>query len=247
MTIDWWTLGLQAINVAVLVWLLQRFFWRPVAAMIDRRRVTAQRILTEAETARGEATAALTMIEQTRAGFAKERETILIAAHAAAEQARAAHLAKAAQEVAALEAAARASVEQATQAAEQAWVERSSLLAVDIAQRLAARLTGAAVYAAFLDWLLKEIAALPDAARQAVAANGTELEAVSATQLDPAEQERYRGLIGKAFAGHPRIVFKVDPALIAGLELRGPHFVIGNSWRADLNQILAGLTHDDRH
>ena len=28
MTIDWWTLGLQTINVAILVWLLKRFFWR---------------------------------------------------------------------------------------------------------------------------------------------------------------------------------------------------------------------------
>ena len=35
MTIDWWTLGLQAVNVAVLIWLLGRFFWKPVAAMIE--------------------------------------------------------------------------------------------------------------------------------------------------------------------------------------------------------------------
>ena len=34
MTIDWWTLGIQAVNVVILVWLLGRFFWRPVAAMI---------------------------------------------------------------------------------------------------------------------------------------------------------------------------------------------------------------------
>ena len=38
MTIDWWTLGFQSVNVAVLVWLLQHFFWRPVAAMIALRR-----------------------------------------------------------------------------------------------------------------------------------------------------------------------------------------------------------------
>ena len=38
MTIDWWTLGIQTVNVVVLVWLLQHFFWRPVAAMIEQRR-----------------------------------------------------------------------------------------------------------------------------------------------------------------------------------------------------------------
>ena len=34
MTIDWWTLGLQTVNVIALVWLLGRFFWRPLAGMI---------------------------------------------------------------------------------------------------------------------------------------------------------------------------------------------------------------------
>ncbi len=38
MTIDWWTLALQAANVLILVWLLARFFWKPVAGMIAERR-----------------------------------------------------------------------------------------------------------------------------------------------------------------------------------------------------------------
>ena len=100
--------------------------------------------------------------------------------------------------------------------------------------------------AAFLDWLLEEIRTLPDPARQAVAANGAALEAISATPLDPADQERYRGLIGEAFGAHPQIAFKADPALIAGLELHGPHFVVNNSWRADLTKIVADLTHDNQ-
>jgi len=29
MTIDWWTLGIQTVNVVILIWLLERFFWRP--------------------------------------------------------------------------------------------------------------------------------------------------------------------------------------------------------------------------
>ena len=82
--------------------------------------------------------------------------------------------------------------------------------------------------------------------RQAVAANGVALEAISATPLEPADQERYRELIGEAFGAHPQIAFKADPALIAGLELHGPHLVVSNSWRADLTQILADLTHDKR-
>ena len=59
---------------------------------------------------------------------------------------------------------------------------------------------------AFLDWLLKEIRDLPDAARQAVAASGATLEASSATVLAPADQQRYGKLIGEAFGASLQIV-----------------------------------------
>ena len=59
MTIDWWTLGIQTVNVAILVWLLQRFFWRPVAAMIELRRTTTQAALDDAQATKAKATAAL--------------------------------------------------------------------------------------------------------------------------------------------------------------------------------------------
>jgi F-type H+-transporting ATPase subunit b len=246
MTIDWWTLGIQTVNVLILVWLLGRFFWRPVAAMIEERRATAQRTLAEADAKRGQAAASLAEIERTRAGFVQEREAILAAAHESAERARTARLDQAAKEAAALEAAAKTAIEKEREAIDTAWAERASRLAIDIAGRLAARLDGPAVHAAFLDWLLKEVRALPVATRLAVAANGAALEAISARPLEPAEQEHCRSLIGVAFGADPPIAFKTDPALIAGLELRGPHLVVSNSWRADLTRILMDLDHDRR-
>jgi F-type H+-transporting ATPase subunit b len=246
MTIDWWTLGLQTVNVVILIWLLERFFWRPVAAMIEQRRASAQGILAEAEDKRSQAIAELAGIEQTRAGFAREREAILAAAHEAAEKARAARLDDAAKEALSLETDAKAAIDKEKALADKVWTERASRLSVEIAERLAARLDGPAVRAAFLSWLLKEIRALPDPVRQAVAADGAALEAISAIALAPADQERYRERIGEAFGAKPQIVFKADPALIAGLELHGPHLAVSNSWRADLTQILADLTHDKR-
>ena len=246
MTIDWWTLGLQAVNVVILIWLLARFFWRPVAAMIEQRRATVQQILTEAETKRSQATGAFAEIERTRAGFDREREAIIAAAHEAADQVRKALLASAAKEAAAMEASARATIEKERNAAEKAWAERASRLAVEIAKRLVTRLDGPVVSAAFLDLLLQEIRMLPGPVRNALAGDGLVLEAISATPIQPADQERHRQLIGEAFGAHPRITFKADPALIAGLELHGPHLVVNNSWRADLTKILTDLAHDNR-
>ena len=246
MTIDWWTLSFQAINVLILIWLLGHFFWRPVAAMISERRDAVQKTLADAEAKRAKAAAALADIARTRAGFARERDAILKAAQETAEQAHAARLRDAAKEGAALEAAAKAAIARDRDAAEKAWAERATRLAVDIARRLAARLDGPAVASTFLDWLLKEIRDLPDAARQAVAASGATLEASTATVLAPADQQHYGKLIGEAFGATLPVVFKVEPDLIAGLELRGPHLVVINSWRADLTQILADIAHDDR-
>jgi F-type H+-transporting ATPase subunit b len=240
MTIDWWTLGLQAVNVIVLVWLLGRFFWRPMAGMIEQRRAATQTMLAEAQAKQTEAIAALAAIETTRAGFAQERDAILAAAHRAAEQAKATQLKQTIKESAALEAATRAAIKTEKNATEKTWAERSSALAVDIAQRLAMRLDGPTIRTTFLDWLLKAISTLPNSSRR----TATTLDAVSAIQLDLSEQERYRTLIADAFESHPQIAFKVDNTLIAGLELNGPHFSISNSWRADLTQILADLSHD---
>ncbi|MCW6513136.1 F0F1 ATP synthase subunit B family protein [Lichenifustis flavocetrariae] len=241
MTIDWWTLGFQTVNVAVLVWLLQRFFWKPVSAMIQQRRSTVQGQLDDAAAKRKQATEALAGIAATRAGFAKEGEAIRTAAHAAASQDSTAQREQASKAAAVLEATARAAIETDRSNAEAAAARRASDLAVDIAKHLAARLDGAAVQAAFLDWLVKAIEAMPEAARRLAGAEGATLEAVSATQIAAADQARYSEAITRAFGSRPRITFRADPSLIAGLELRGANLAVSNSWRADLAQVLADL------
>ena len=168
---------------------------------------------------------------------------ILASAHTAAETARAATLDDATQAAATLTALAKASIEQDRKDAVAAWADGASGLAVDIARRLAGRLTGAAIGAAFLDGLLASIRALPEAVRQAAAAEGTVLVAVTATPLDRAGQDRCDTLIGEAFGARPRVAYRADPTLIAGFELHGPHFTVENSWRADLGRIREDLGH----
>lgn len=242
MTIDWWTLGLQAVNVLVLVWLLGRFFWRPVADVIAQRRAAAQQLLAQAQAKDAAAQAALAEIEATRAGFARERDAVLAAAHEAAESQRATLLQQATREADALRAAARVDIEKASASAARDWAERSGALAVTIAQRLAARLDGAAVRAAFGDWLVAGLHALPPAQRASAAAGGAALEVTSAAPLSADEQQALRLRIAQALGTDPPIRFEVDPDLIAGLELRAPHLVVANSWRADLDRLLAELT-----
>ncbi|HUM09105.1 MAG TPA: F0F1 ATP synthase subunit delta [Acidocella sp.] len=239
MTLDWSTLLLQTVNVLILIWLLQKFFWRPVAVMIAQRRAVAQTMLDEAAQKRDAAAAAMADIEKTRAGFAQERQAILAAAQADAEQHRAAGLAAANEAARTLEEAARNRLVAERREAEATWRQHASELAVDIAGKLAGRLNGAAVRAAFLGWLVEDISALPEPVRRL--ADGEALQVISATPLSPEEQAQCAQRIAASFGGTPRLVFQADPALIAGLELRGQNVLVRNSWRADLDRILREL------
>lgn len=245
MHIDWWTLGLQAINVLILIWLLKHFFWEKLAALIAQRQATVQKALADAEAKRGQMQAELAGVARVREGFAQEREAILEAARAQATQMQADMLARAGQDAMAKEAASRARIETERKDAEATWRRLAATLAVDIAARLAARLEGAAVRSAFLEWLVREIRTLPAPLRQAVAAGATPLAVTSAVVLPAEEQEACRARIAQALGGAPPILFKVDPALLAGLELEGHDLLVRNSWRADLQKALEEIANDE--
>ena len=48
MRIDWWTLALQTVNVLVLIWILGRFFFRPVMDIVVKRQQEANKLLADA-------------------------------------------------------------------------------------------------------------------------------------------------------------------------------------------------------
>jgi len=57
MSFDGWTLALQAINVLILLYLLSRFLFRPVVAIMAERQAAATRDLDAARAAREAAAA----------------------------------------------------------------------------------------------------------------------------------------------------------------------------------------------
>ncbi|MBB5374239.1 F0F1 ATP synthase subunit delta [Acidocella aromatica] len=240
MRIDFWTLVLQTVNVLILIWLLQKFFWRPVAGVIAQRRTAAQAMLAKAEQTRKDAEAERAGIEQTRAGFAQERAAILTAA-----QEEAARLAQSAEAKAAAAAQKLAAETRETLATEQQEAQarlraQATELAVDIAGKLVSRFDGTALRAAFLDGAITELAVQPAEMRQDIA----ELTLTSAAELPPEEKQEASQRLAALFGPALKVTFQVDPALLGGLELQAGHLRLTNSWRADLARIREELTHD---
>ena len=236
MTIDFWGLGLQAVNVLILVWLLSRVFWRPVAAAIAARQEAAKAVTDTAAATQAKADAAMAEVTQARNGLAAERAVILERARAEADAAAKAITEAAHARVEAMQGAAKAAIAREAEALRKADAARASDLSLEIAAQLLGRLNGPAVQSVFLSLLVEAIAAMPDADRAALAADPGGVAIVTAT--DPgAEAEAIRTAVQAALGGAPDLRFVTDPALIAGVELRSPHFALHNSWQADLAQV----------
>ena len=238
MTLDWWGLGLQAINVLILVWLLSRVFWRPVAGAITRRQEAAQAMLDEGKTAQAKADAALAEVVETRGGIAAERDAILAEAKAAADTTAKAALSEARTKAKSLVAAAQVTINRDTDAAREETAAQASALSVEIATKLLERFKTPAIEATFLDLLVKAIAGMSSSDRKALVASDADIEIVTATDPEDAERTKIEKTVIDALGGAPKLRFVTDPDLIAGVELRGAHFVLHNSWRADLERLL---------
>ena len=241
MTIDFWGLGLQAVNVLILVWLLSWVFWRPVARAITKRQDVVQTTLTDAKIAQDKADAALAEITEMRAGMAAEREALLAEATTKAEIAAKTALDVASEKAEKIVDAARISSQREADITRHENAEKSAKLAVNIARKLLERFDTVAVQAAFLELLIEAIGKMPAKDRAALDASTASIELISALDLKGPYKTRIMKAIYQALGSEMKLTFVTDPDLIAGLELRTAHFVLHNSWRSDLAIILKDL------
>lgn len=236
MTLDLWGLGLQAVNVLILVWLLSRVFWRPMALAIADRKKAAADMIEAASTTQAKADAALKEATQAREGIEAERSAMRDAARAEAETAAKAALEAAQAKAEDLLDAANATIRHDTETAKQGSDAQASDLSLKIAARLLARLTSPSVQSAFLTQLVDAIAKMPATERTALVADPSGIQIVSAVEMG-AGRAALKKTVQTALGGTPDIRIAIDPDLIGGLELRGAHFVLHNSWQADLMQV----------
>src|SRR5271167_2262011 len=245
MQIDWWTLALQAVNGLVLIWLLARFLFRPVADAIAARQKAAEQLLADAKAAKAAAESERDNAAAENARLAEHRSEALKAAEAEAATAKAALLTSAQAEANKLRTAATAEIEAARRAEAVAAEDRAGRLAVDIAGKLLDRLPREARVAAFIDGLATGLAKLPEGTRSSLGADGTSVHLTAARAVTPEEVEACRTALAGVL-GHPVAVeVSVEPALIAGIELEAPHAIVRNSFRADLIRLKSGLVHHD--
>ena len=77
MLIDWFTVIAQIVNFLILVWLLQRFLYRPILDAIDAREKRIAAALTEAEANKEEAQKERDAFQHQNEEFSRQRASLL--------------------------------------------------------------------------------------------------------------------------------------------------------------------------
>lgn len=242
MQFDWWTLALQTVNFAILVWLLQRFLYKPVLRLIDARRAEVDSRYAAADQAKQAAESERQAVAAERVGIADEREAVLRKAAAQAEQVAVARRKQADGEAASLIAEARRNLAEEHGAA-RAELRRQALdLGIAVARRLLDGIPPALRAEAWLEQIEQHLAGL-SAGDRAALRDGVHggLTVVTASELPTAARADWQRRLRAALDGPPdtvlAVTFTVDPALIAGADLHFATAILRFSWQ----EALAGM------
>ena len=247
MQFDLTTFALEVLNFLVLVWLLKRFFYQPVLAVIEARRAAGAAILDQAQAAQRAADAMKAECEVRLAQADRERA----AATAALEREIAAERVR---RLAALES--ELSLERkrhAALAAQQAGHTASALereavaLAARFTARLLDRVAGPQLEARLADLALADLPLLAperlDALRAALHEPGVNVRVVSAHALDAARRAAFSDALGRLAGRPPDIAFSEDPALKAGVSIMAGSWVLMANLRDELGFFASSFDH----
>ena len=223
MLIDWFTLGAQAVNLLVLVWLLKRFLYRPILGAVDERerRIAAQ--LKEAAATKADAEKERDEYRQKNVALDAEREERLRQAAADAQAERERLIGEARTEVEALRVRWRAALvtEQQTLGADIGRRVQAEVFA--IARKTLAELAGTELEASVTEVFVRRLRDLNAVEKGQLKAalewRGGPACVRTAFDLQPAQKEAIETAVREILAVGTAIQFETVPEGIGGLEL----------------------------
>ena len=247
MEVDWITFILEIINFLVLIWILQRFLYKPVLAVINRRQTEINNTVQEAKQLREEAERLQEQYENRLAEWNKEKQAARLVLNQEIEALRTKRL----EEV-------RAELESERQKAEivaerrlgeqQEQAEVTALYqGASFTSRLLEQLAGPEqeqrLIERFLDDLGKISAGLRHTIQASITPANNTIHIASAYPLPPVVcdklESRLKTIINKSF----EVSYTQDKELIAGLRVTIGAFVLQANLKDEL-QSFARFAHD---
>jgi F-type H+-transporting ATPase subunit b len=245
--LDWTTFTLEVLNFLVLVWLLKRFFYRPVLAVIEARRAATEKTIADAEAVRrdaeglmGEYQAHLAKIDQEGAAARARLGEDIAAERARRLSALGAEIAEERRRREALEAREKNEVQLSLE-------RQATAIAARFATRLLERLAGPELEAKLADLALSELDTQEprtlDALRTALREPGVSIKVISAHGLDQARRAAFARALAKLAGRELAPEFAEDGALKAGICIMAGSWVLMANLRDELKFFATAFEH----
>ena len=223
MLIDWFTVGAQALNFVILVWLLKRFLYQPVLdAIATRERRIAQQI-DAASALQRDAQAQRQAFEQKSQAFDAQHAGLLEQATREAQAERERLLAAARQAADELTAKRQAAMHSEAEQWQQSLAEGTRREVFEITRRVLADLATADLEERLAEVFVRRLTELDGPARErlcaALSAPGAHARVQSAFALPGAERSVIEATLKSFGSADLLIEFGTAPELVCGIEL----------------------------
>lgn len=239
LSLDWSTLVLELINFLILVWLLKRFLYKPVLAIIERRRAGIEKTLADAKSLNDEALAMRSKYEGRVDAWEAERQQKMEALASEIDVERTRRLAELDRQLT------EERDKAAAAAARQADEARIKLEATArgqgarFASRLLTEVASPDLERRLVERFLADLKALPAERVAALGAAGDEQPAkdavvASAFPLEADLAEGVRRALAATLGVGERVTFAQDASLGAGLRVEIGAWVLGLNLRDEL-------------
>ena len=223
MLIDWFTVGAQALNFIILVWLLKRYLYKPILNAVDAReqKITAE--LADAEAKKVEAQKERDAFEHKNAAFDQQRAALLSKATQEASAERQRLLDEARKAADALAAKRREALQSEAVTLNQALRRRTEQEVLAIARKALADLASTSLEEAMTGMFIRRLGAMDGKAKEAFvkalkAASGPMLVR-SAFGLPEAQRAALQKTLNASFSADIKLRYETTPDLVSGIEL----------------------------
>jgi F-type H+-transporting ATPase subunit b len=223
MLIDWFTVGAQALNFIILVWLLKRFLYKPILNAVDAREKRIAAELADADAKKAEAQKERDDYQHKNEEFDQQRAALLSKATDEAKAERQRLLDDARKAADALSARRQEALRSDAQNLNQAIRRRTQQEVFAIARKALTDLATASLEERVSEAFIRRLRTIDGKAKEGIAAalkTASEPAVVrSAFDLPEAQRAAIQKALNETFSAEVPVRFEIAPDLISGIEL----------------------------
>jgi F-type H+-transporting ATPase subunit b len=223
MLIDWFTVGAQALNFLILVWLMRRFLYKPILHAIDEREKQVATELANADAKKAEAQKEHDEFQRKNTEFDQQRAALLVKATGEAEAERQRLLDEARKAAVALSSKRQETLRNEEHDLHQAIRRRTQQEVFAIARKALTDLATTSLEERLGEVFTRRLREMDGKAKQGLgeALKAASDPAVVRSTFDvPAEQRAaIQNALNETFSAEIRVRFETAPDLVSGIEL----------------------------